>query len=113
MIRASSTMVPDSRTPEKGSKWRAEATVNGQTFVGVSRNGATCELARILVAAGLPDDEMELYTAGKLALTIRSFHRHAQRTYREGPNEPLHSVRWYPYPDAISRGSVKPKTGGE
>jgi hypothetical protein len=75
-IRVTSEIVPNSR-----GQYRAETVIDGKTYVGISRNGATCELSRVLVAAGIADAPMHLYSGGKLALMIRSFHRHAGRSY--------------------------------
>ena len=73
-----------SRTPNKACYWIASANIDGQQFIGRSRHGAVNELARQLVAAGVPDAPMKIYTAGlKGFRTIPSFHRAAESTYEE------------------------------
>jgi hypothetical protein len=83
------TMKPDerSRTPDKSAIWTAECVVDGRQFTAQSRNGASCELARVLVAAGIADRPMVVYQ-GSLSFTWKSFHAAARQTYKEG-TQPL------------------------
>jgi hypothetical protein len=60
-----------------------------------SRYGAPNELARALVAAGIPDAPMQIATAGlRGETTYGSFHEAAKWTYEESATKPLHRVRW-------------------
>jgi hypothetical protein len=82
-----------SRTPSKPCAWIEETTINGRNFTARSRYGATNELARQLVAAGVPDGSMSVYTASLRGFAIiRSFYRAAQWTYEETATVPLHRV---------------------
>jgi hypothetical protein len=79
-----------SRTPNKACYWIASAIVDGDQFIGRSRYGALNELARQLVAAGIPDAPMFVHTAGvKGFATILSFHRAAESAYEESVTVPL------------------------
>lgn len=82
-----------SRSPDKACYWTAEAEVGGQLYVRRSRNGAVEELARALVAAGIPDDEMAVAGLNGIAvgLRYRSFHAAARRTFKERIGRPLKS----------------------
>ena len=102
------------RTPNKSCKWVAEAIVNGRTYTATSRMAPANDIARQLVAAGVPDAPMQVYTAGlKGCLMWRSFYRAAERTYRESATEPVRQVRWID--PAVTRaqigGSTAPKQG--
>lgn len=66
-------------TPERGCRWIAETVVAGVTYTAQSRSGATHELARILVAAGIPDAPIRVETCGIAGhLTHPSFHEAAK-----------------------------------
>jgi hypothetical protein len=79
------TMKPDerSRTPDKGAIWTAECVVDGRRFIAQSRNGASCELARILVDAGIPDRPIICREPNGIFIW-KSFYAAARRTYKEG-----------------------------
>ena len=63
------------RTANKSCKWVAGAIVNGRTYTATSRMAPANDIARQLVADGVPDAPMHVYTAGlKGALVWRSFH---------------------------------------
>ena len=82
-----------SRTPNKACYWIASAMIDGEQFIARSRYGAVNELARQLVAAGIPDAPMFVYTAGLRGFaTIPSFHRAANWTYEESAGVPLHRI---------------------
>jgi hypothetical protein len=109
------------RTPNSACYWIAETTIDGQEYSARSRHGAARELARVLVAAGIPDAPMEVHSAGLRGhLTFGSFHAAAIWTFTEG-NTPLQRVRWQdpalryastPCVDAPNVG-VKPSGGIE
>jgi hypothetical protein len=52
------------RTPDGPCDWVAETMIDGQSFSARSKHGAPNELARQLVAAGIPDASMEIAYAG-------------------------------------------------
>jgi hypothetical protein len=65
MIRIDTCIVPNSRGAT-GSAWRAACFVypDDHVYEATSRHGAPNALARVLVAAGIPDDEVEIHTSG-------------------------------------------------
>lgn len=75
-------VIPDTRTKQRTSAWRARTTIEGKTYVEESRGGATHALARTLVKAGLPDAEMQVHENGRVGfLLVPSFHAWARWTY--------------------------------
>jgi hypothetical protein len=52
------------RTPSKSCKWVGEAIVNGRAYTATSRMAPANDIARQLVADGLPDAPMQVYSAG-------------------------------------------------
>jgi len=82
------------RTANKSCKWVAETIVNGRAYRATSRMAPANEIARQLVADGVPDAPMQVYTAGlKGALAWRSFHKAAGYTIEETTTKPVHTVR--------------------
>lgn len=76
-------------------KWVAEAIVNGNTYTATSRMAPANDIARQLVADGVPDAPMHVYTDGlKGCLVWKSFYRAAERSYRESATEAVRQVRW-------------------
>ena len=74
--------IPNTRTKQRASAWRASADIGGKTYVEESRGGATHALARTLVKAGLPDAEMQVHENGRPGyLLVPSFHAWAKWTY--------------------------------
>lgn len=115
MIDITLTALPADRG-RKGTRFRAAATVAGEEFAADSTAGATCALARMLVAAGIPDQPARVLFRGRHALQIASIHRHAEITYAEGDTGELQRKPFRPFDDAISVGAVKPPEphlGGE
>jgi hypothetical protein len=89
------------RTPNSACAWVAEATVDGRTYTARSRHGATNELARQLVAAGIIDRPMMIHYRGLAGtMTWRSFHAAATWTYSEG-DQPLRRVRYKEQPEGL------------
>jgi len=83
------------RTANKGCVWIAATEIDDRRFVARSRYGAANELARQLLAAGIPDGPMIVRTTGlRGEMTIRSFHEAARFTYEESASKPVHMVRW-------------------
>jgi hypothetical protein len=60
-------LVEETRTPSKSCKWLGEAIVNGQTYTATSRMAPANDIARQLVADGLPDAPIQIYTGGSRA----------------------------------------------
>jgi hypothetical protein len=87
-----------SRTPDRGCKWTARATLpDGRKFEAQACTGAVHELARVLAAAGIADCALAVRQAkpplpGYLA--YRSFHKLAEYTLAESATSPLHRVKW-------------------
>jgi hypothetical protein len=82
-----------------GIAWEAVATTAGQTYSARSRHGAPNALARVLVAAGVEDDRVEvryLGTAG--CMSYRSLHAMAGWTFAES-DAPLRRVRYREFSD--------------
>jgi hypothetical protein len=85
-------------TPGKqhGQRYVARCTVNGRDFCAESTAGASFELARQLVAAGVADRPLVIRD-GKFVINVASMHRHAERTMSEG-NAAVHVRKFTPYP---------------
>jgi hypothetical protein len=85
MITIRQRALPETRTRENSCAWLAEATINGCQFEAKSRRGAPHELARALVAAGIPDQPVQVENAGRRgAMHYRSLHSMAGGTFTEG-----------------------------
>lgn len=94
--------------------WIAECVLeDGRPFTARSQHGALNELARQLVAAGIPDQPMQAYDQrGLKAPYYRSFQAPAKWTYTEG-NGLLQRVP-YRSPEEIASGLQRqPKNGVE
>ena len=90
----------DTRKPERSCVYEAECEVDGRRYSARSRHGAPCELARVLVSAGVPDQPVEVRQIGiKGCTTRRSLHELARWTYVETATVPLRRARWKPLPD--------------
>ena len=97
------TTWPDeaTRTPNSPCALVAETMVEGRVYVARSRHGASNELARQLVAAGLADRLMIIRYRGRAETMIyRSFHAAAGWAYTEG-DEPLRRVRYRERPEGL------------
>src|SRR5262245_3498255 len=100
------------RTGNKTCKWVAEAIVNGHTYIATSRMAPANDIAGLLVADGVPDAPMQVYTAGlKGCLAWRSFHKAAGYTFKENAQTPVKRVRWEAPEDAAQRYRARPKQG--
>jgi hypothetical protein len=86
------------RTPERGCRWTARATLpDGRKFGATARTGAVHELARVLVAANVADCALVVRQAKAPLpghLTYASFHKLAQYTLAESATSPLRRVKW-------------------
>src|ERR1043166_9665862 len=77
-------------TANKSCKWVAEAIVNGPTYTATSRMAPANDIARQLVADGVPDAPMQVYTEGlKGCLVWRSFYSAAGYTFEENDRAPV------------------------
>ena len=85
------------RSANNGCVWIAEIIVNGVSYVARSRHGAPQDLARVLVAAGIPDAPMQVTTAAlRGETTYRSFYAAADRTIEEDAKVAVRSRRYRP-----------------
>src|SRR5437763_15037596 len=85
----------ETRTPGKSCKWLGEAIVNGRTYTASSRMAPANDIARQLVADGVPDAPMQVYTVGlKGCLSWYSFYRATGYTVEESATKPAHRARW-------------------
>lgn len=57
-------------------------------LVAVSRNGASCKLARMMVADGMEDAPVTLMSGGTVSMEFPSLFWLAGKTYTEGQNRP-------------------------
>ena len=102
------------RSANKSCKWVAEAIVKGRTYTAISRMAAANDIARQLVADGIPDEPMQVYTAGlKGCLVWPSFHRAAERNIEENSQVPVRSPQLPSASGSTPRGAGRPKTGGK
>jgi hypothetical protein len=102
----------ETRSSGKSCKWVAEAIVNGKTYTATSRMAPANDLARKLLADGLPDAPMHVYTEGlKGCLVWRSFHKAAERTIEENAQVPVRARRYRPRQDQWQGVRAAPKQG--
>lgn len=91
------TLVPDSRTPERGSLWRASCEWAGRTITAESRSAASHALCRELVAAGCPDLPLVISgSEGKERMRVQSIHRAARYTIRETDSQRIRMALYQP-----------------
>jgi hypothetical protein len=119
MIFIHQRIVPRSRTGT-GSLWEASTEIGSKTYSAVSRHGAPQALARVLLAAGILDQPVEVrseicvFDDGKTiradelkgCIGYRSLHAMARYTFQEG-DRPLHRVRYTERPGGIFPGEEK------
>jgi hypothetical protein len=87
--------LPETRTAENSCSYLAETEIDGQHFEARSRRGAPHELARALVAAGVPDQPVSLTHQGlRGEMRYPSLHQMAGVTYVEGRSTILHRARY-------------------
>jgi hypothetical protein len=106
MIEIRQRLVPRSRT-HTGSLWEASTEIGGKPDSATSRHGAPQALARALVAAGIPDQPVEVRSEVCVfddsaeirsevlrgCIRYRSLHAMAKTTFEEG-DRPLHRARF-------------------
>jgi hypothetical protein len=85
------------RTKAKACVYEAECQFHGRSYSARSRRGAPNALARVLVAAGAPDQTVEIYQVRmKGSITYTSLHEMARWAYQESATVSLRRVRWNP-----------------
>lgn len=96
MIRIETWPDETTRTPNDGCYWYAACDIEGQHYEARSRRGPTFKLARLLVSAGVEDDQVEIYNrhhplpSGGPSVTARSFHKAlAPHTLAESARSPI------------------------
>lgn len=95
MICADLRPIEDTRTPNKGCAYEAACEISGVAYRARSRYGASYELARVLVAAGIADAPMAVRQPGlKGEMIYRSFHAAAAWMIAETAGLGPHRVRW-------------------
>jgi hypothetical protein len=83
------------RTPEYICLYEAETVVDGQRYSARSRRGAPFALARVLVAAGVPDQPVRVtYKALRGHMSYCSPHRMAELTIGESATAPVRLDRF-------------------
>jgi hypothetical protein len=95
------------RSKENNCLYQAEAIIDGQRYSARSRRGAPFALARVLVAAGIPDQRVQV-THKDLRGELRyrsSLHRMAELTIEESNRVPVRQARYRERPD-FSRGRL-------
>ena len=108
MIAMQQWPLENTRTPEQSCIYEAECQVDGQRYSARSRYGAPNKLARLLVAAGLADQPVEIRQAGvKGCISYRSLHELALWRYQETVTAPLRRVRWMPSPDFTAAARIR------
>lgn len=99
-------------SPTKGVRWIAEIQIGIRKFSATSRNGASYELARQLVAAGIPDQPIRIRQGGIAgSVAWPSLHKHALRTIAEGAARSIREEKWSPHPDGVWLDRFLPKQG--
>jgi hypothetical protein len=109
MITIHQHSLENSRTAENSCTWLAETEIDGQHFEARSRRGAPHELARTLVAAGIPDQPVRVEHVGLRGhMAYPSLHRMADVTYTEGVHTLLRQVPYREFPEGAALPSECP-----
>lgn len=107
-------MIEITLTPQPGSGrcvYRATCEIAGQHYQVSKRSGASHDLARRLVDAGIPDQPVQVRQVGLAGhLAWRSLHRMALFDYVEG-STPLKMTRWVPSDFADLRTRIAENRG--
>ena len=109
MITIEQRPVEATRTPGNGCIWLAETVIDGKRYSARSRRGAALALARVLVAAGIPDQPICVRQAGlRGEMRYRSLHRMAMRTIEESVRTPIgdRQYREFPGRERVGEGEV-------
>jgi hypothetical protein len=89
----SQTMIPDTRTRERGSKWLATCQIDGREYSAESRSGAPYALARVLINAGIPDQPVMVIIEGH-KMGYQSLQWMAEHATAESATQSIHLARW-------------------
>ena len=82
--------------------------VDGQRYSARSRYGTSNQLARLLVAAGVADQPVEIRQVGiKGCISYRSLHELWLWAYQETASAPLRRVCWMPPPDFTAAARIR------
>lgn len=81
-------------TMKARSDGQDEATCGG--LVAVSRNDASCKLARMMVAEGMEDGPVTLMSGDTISMEFPSLYWLAGKTYSEGNSRP-HMIDFVPF----------------
>jgi ferredoxin len=101
MIEIRQHVVPQSRT-STGSLWEASTEIDRKTYSASSRHGAPQALARVLVAAGIPDQPVEVRSEERPGcIRYRSLYEMTKWTFTEGTSTLLHRVRYQEQPKGV------------
>jgi hypothetical protein len=112
MIAIEQWPLEETRTPENSCIYLATCTTADQHFEARSRRSAPAELARVLVAAGIPDGPIVVIQAGiSGCMRYPSLHRMARRTYTEG-DRPLRRIPYSTPLEQAANRSERPENRG-
>jgi ferredoxin len=101
VIQVEQRLVLCSRT-STGSLWQAETEINGKTYTATSRHGAPMALARVLIAAAIPDQPVEVRSEERPGcVRYRSLYEMAKWTFTEGTSTLLHRVKYQEQPKGV------------
>ena len=114
MIQIRQRPVPRSRT-QTGSPWKASTEIDGKTYSATSRHGGPQAPARVLIAAGIADQPVEVRSEVCVfdngaemgteelrgCVRYRSLYGLAKWTFTEGAATPLHRVRFQDQPEGV------------
>ena len=102
----------ETRRPNKPCQWIATASIAGREYTAISRTAPALDLARELVALGLPDEPMCVLTSGlKGSMIWPSFHKAASRMIKENRTTAVRTLRYQPHYRQRDRGPIAPKQG--
>lgn len=110
------TQVADeaSRTPDRPCYYDASAIVDGVEYKARARYDVTHDIARQLVAAGVPDQPVvTIQLPQGWKVSYRSLHKKAKYTVAEGASHSVHVERWRDPVEAFARLRVNAENGGE
>jgi len=94
-----SRQYPDEpRRTSRGCAYKIDCEINGINYSASSRSGAPYALARVLVAAGIEDQPMTVFSTGLAGETrYKSIYRMAGYTVAENASQPVHVRRYVAY----------------
>jgi hypothetical protein len=101
--------VDAARTPDNPCLYEAAAKIGGRVYAVRSRRGALFALARVLVAAGFPDQPVLVAHEGlRGEVAYRSLHWMATRTIEESATKSVRAARYREYPgrEGVEAGGV-------